>query len=182
MDAGIFKVGKLVVFVAIASTHACSSGSGATGTLDAAMADVAGPFADSIPPDQQEPGVSFANDVYPIVVASCAVSQCHDMAITTNHWTNFSTAESTYMRWVNGPGFDFCTDEPAMNGIFVTRTVVVPGDPEASFLIWKLAPQTDEPCQDPTHSRRMPPAPRPSLAAAQIDLIETWIREGALQN
>lgn len=182
MDAGILKVGKLVVFVAFASTHACSSGGDATGTLDAAMADVAGPFTDSIPSDQQGAGVSFVNDVYPIVVASCAVSQCHDTAITTNHWTNLSTAESTYMRWVNGPGFDFCTDESSMNGLYVMRTIVVPGDPEGSFLMWKIAPQSDEPCQDPTHSRRMPPAPRPPLAAAQIGLIETWIREGARQN
>ena len=135
-----------------------------------------------MPSDEQGPSVSFANDVYPIVVASCAVSQCHDTGITTNHWTNFSTAQSTYMRWVNGPGFDFCIDEKPINGLFVPRTIVVPGDPEASFLMWKIAPLTEEPCQDPTHSRRMPPAPRPSLPAAQIALIETWIREGALQN
>ena len=48
MDAGLFTVGKLVAFVAIVSMPACSSGSGATGTVDAAAADVAGPFADSI--------------------------------------------------------------------------------------------------------------------------------------
>ena len=55
-------------------------------------------------------GVSFVNDVYPIVAASCAVSGCHDMGSTTNHSTDYTTADKTYTRWVNGPGFDFCID------------------------------------------------------------------------
>jgi len=124
-------------------------------------------------------GVSFANDVHPIVASWCAVSGCHDTGTTQNHVTNFSTPESTYNRWVNAPGFDFCTDEP---GVYVQRTIVVPGDPDASYLVWKITSTTTEPCQDPTHSRRMPPAPREPLAPASIETIVTWIREGALQN
>lgn len=41
---------------------------------------------------------------------------------------------------------------------------------------------TDEPCQDPTHHRRMPPDPMAPLSAESIGKIVQWIREGALLN
>lgn len=134
------------------------------------------------PSDGQTPGVSFANDVYPIVASSCALVGCHDTGTTRNHATGYSTADSTYMRWVNGPGFDFCAEETLTTGLYVQRTIVIPGNPDGSYLVWKIAPTTDEPCQDPTHSRRMPPAPAPPLAPAQIETIVAWIREGAPEN
>jgi hypothetical protein len=153
-----------IALVALA-IEGCSTAAG-TGVIDAGQLD------------QQTGGVSFANDVYPIVSASCALTGCHDMGITTNHWTDYTTAEATYTRWVNGPGFDFCTDQPP----YVQRVIVVPGDPDASYLMLKIAPPTDAPCQDPTHHRRMPPDPREPLTAASIETIRTWIAEGALQN
>jgi hypothetical protein len=136
------------------------------------------PMIDAGPSDQQMGPVGFANDVYPIVSASCALTGCHDMALNKNHWTDYTTAERTYVRWVNGPGFDFCTDHPP----YVQRVIVVPGDPVASYLMLKIEPPTDAPCQDPTHHRRMPPDPGEALAAASIEMIRTWIAEGALQN
>jgi hypothetical protein len=119
------------------------------------------------------------NDVYPIVAASCALVACHAMSSMTNHWTDYTTAEKTHMRWVNGPGFDFCTDGPDP---FVQRVAVVPGEPDASYLVTKIAPPTDEPCQDPTHHRRMPPDPLAPLGAESIGKVVQWIREGALLN
>ena len=139
------------------------------------------PATDAGPSDQQTGTVSFVNDVYPTISATCALTGCHDMAITTNHWSDYTTAEKTYMRWVNGPGFDFCIDAP-VTGQFAQRIIVVPGDPVASYLMLKIAPPTDAPCQDPTHHRRMPPDPREPLTTASIDAIRTWIAEGALQN
>jgi hypothetical protein len=137
---------------------------------------------DGASPDQPVTGgVSFVNDVYPIIAASCSEASCHDMAITANHWTDYTTADKTYTRWVNGPGFDFCVDTPA-DGIYTSRVIVVPGDPDGSYLITKIAPPTDAPCQDPTHHRRMPPDPRPALPQTSIDTIVQWIREGALNN
>ncbi len=127
----------------------------------------------------QQTTVSFVNDVYPIVAASCALVECHAMGIVTNHWTDYTTAEKTYMRWVNSPGFDFCTDGPDP---IVQRVTVVPGDPDASYLVTKIAPPTDEPCQDPTHHRRMPPDPLAPLSAESIGKVVQWIREGALLN
>ena len=132
-------------------------------------------------PDQPGGGVSFVNDVYPIVAASCALAGCHDMGITTNHWTDYTTPESTYQRWVNGPGFDFCSDLPS-NGAYEPRIIVIPGDPINSYLLLKIAPPTEEPCRDPTHHRRMPPAPMDPLPPAAIDTIISWVKQGALAN
>jgi hypothetical protein len=156
--------------------------SGAGGASSMAAIDAGPSNLDAGSRDQQTGTVSFANDVYPIISPSCALTGCHDMAITTNHWSDYTTAEKTYMRWVNGPGFDFCTDEALTTGLYVPRVIVVPGDPDASYLMLKIAPPTDAPCQDPTHHRRMPPDPREPLTAASIETIRTWIAEGALQN
>jgi len=143
--------------------------------------DAAGVRFDVGARDRPDAGISFVNDVYPIVAASCALAGCHDMAITTNHWTDYTTAESTYTRWVNGPGFDFCSDQTS-NGAYEPRTIVIPGDPVDSYLVTKVAPPTEEPCRDPTHHLRMPPAPMDPLPPAAIDTIIAWIKDGALAN
>lgn len=173
------NIGKLIAVAAgVVAAFGCSAG-GSTGAISDA-ADAGDPLADSGQWDQHGAGISFATDVYPIVASSCALSGCHDTSTNQNHWTDFSTPARTYMRWVNGLGFDFCTDDTTVP--FVQRPIVAPGDPEASYVVMKIAPRTDEPCQDPTHSRRMPPSPRPPLAPAQIETIITWIGEGAAQN
>ena len=158
-----------VGFAAVAAATGCSSGGG----LPLAHDGNADGSSDQLTT------VSFVNDVYPIVAASCALVGCHDTGITTNHWTDYTTAEKTHARWVNGPGFDFCTDGPEP---YVQRVAVVPGDPDASYLVTKIAPPTDEPCQDPTHHRRMPPDPMSPLSAESIGKVVQWIREGALLN
>ena len=161
-----------VIVFAIAA--GCSAGGGSPLPVDGG-----GLAVDSGSPDQPQGTVSFVNDVYPTIVASCALTGCHDMGITMNHWTDYTTAEKTHMRWINGPGFDFCVDGPEP---MLTRVIVVPGDPDASYLVTKIAPPTEEPCQDPTHHRRMPPDPMPALSADAIAKIVLWIREGALLN
>ena len=122
--------------------------------------------------------MSFANDIFPTVLSTCAVSGCHDMATQMNHSSNFSTASLTYARWVNGPGFDFCA---VSSELYVLKMVVVPGRPEESFLLEKISSTREEPCRD-FHHPRMPPPPRPSLSAEQIELWTRWIAEGAVQN
>jgi hypothetical protein len=159
----------VVLMFTISTTWACSGGGGEAPT-------------DAGSSDHPAAGVSFVNDVYPIVAASCAVAGCHVTADVMTHWTDYTSAEKTYMRWVNGPGFDFCTDESRMTGGYTARTIVVPGDPDGSYLVLKIAPPNDSPCQDPTHHRRMPPDPMAALSAESIATIVAWIREGALQN
>ncbi len=179
--AAISKIGIWTVLLSgLLAASGCSGGSGAAAPRDGG--DAGRLRLDAGSADQPPTGgVSFVRDVYPTIAASCAVAGCHDMAITTNHWTDYTTAEKTYTRWVNGPGFDFCIDDTTM-GIYASRVLVVPGDPAASYLVTKIAPPTDAPCQDPTHHRRMPPAPREPLTQASIDTIVRWISEGALQN
>src|SRR5262245_20975780 len=160
------------IAVAVIAVSACSGGRSAV-VSDAAVEQAS--------PDAPSDGVSFATAVYPIIAASCIDANCHDGSRQMNHWSDFTTAASTYQRWVNGPGFDFCVDVPT-NGVYTSRVQVVPGDPDASYLVMKLAPPTTAPCQDPTHHRQMPAEPRPPLPAASIETIVTWIREGARQN
>lgn len=165
-----------IVFAAVVASG-CSGTDGGARPSDARSSDA----AVDVPTEGQPFTVSFGRDVYPVIAATCTESSCHDASRTTNHFSDFTTAARTYSRWVNGPGFDFCVDVPR-DGIYTSRITVVPGDPEASYLVTKIAPPTDAPCQDPTHHRQMPPEPRPRLAAAVVDGIVTWIREGALQN
>jgi hypothetical protein len=130
--------------------------------------------------DASGTSVSFARDVFPIVRASCAVLACHDTGTIQNHWTDFSTEASTYTRWVNGPGWDFCVD-PDPGSIYATKVVVVPGAPNESFLVEKITSTREEPCRE-LHHPRMPPPPMPPLTPAQIATIVGWISEGALNN
>jgi hypothetical protein len=123
--------------------------------------------------------VELTRDVFPIVRERCAIVGCHVSGTTTNHFTDFSTPESTYVRWVNAPGFDFCSEPDG--GIFVERTIVVPFAPEQSYLVAKITSTREEPCPQ-LHSPRMPPPPMPPLASDQVETIVTWIREGALPN
>lgn len=126
--------------------------------------------------------VSFTRDLFPTVRDRCAIAGCHDNSNTPlNHFTDFTTAESTYSRWVpNGFGFDFCA-EPPEGPLFTTRMLVVPGAPEQSFLVEKLTSTREEWCRD-GHAPRMPPPPMPALEPAQIETIAAWIREGAFYN
>lgn len=66
--------------------------------------------------------------------------------------------------------------------------LVVPGDPEASFLHAKVANETSAYCarQMPPGrdcGRSMPPGPnRRPLTPAEVELIRSWIEAGALEN
>ena len=115
------------------------------------------------------------NDVYPIIAASCALAGCHDMGITTNHWTDYTTPEATYSRWVNGRGLDFCVDQPA-DGIYTSRVVVVPGDPMSSYLLLKIAPPTGGPLRGPDPPPAHAARADGSLPPAAIDTITSGSR------
>lgn len=120
--------------------------------------------------------VSFARDVFPVVKAKCAVAGCHDTFTIANHGTNFTAEDSTYQRWLEGPGTDFCVPIG-----FVSKRLVVAGRPEQSLLIEKITSMREELCNS-AHHPRMPPRPRPPLPAVEIDLFTTWVVEGALRN
>jgi hypothetical protein len=162
-----------------AETHAPQAGVGSSGGRAGTHAGAGSPISGGTDaPDG--PAVQFERDVYPIVGARCAIAGCHVTGTTTNHFTDFSTPGGTYVRWVNAPGFDFCS-EPPDGEIFVRRTIVVPGAPEQSYLVALITSTREEFCPQ-MHNPRMPPPPMPPLAGEQVATIVSWIREGALDD
>lgn len=96
--------------------------------------------------------ICFEYDVLPILLSSCALSNCHDPItheediILTSYWNVMNSDE----------------DE-----------LVVPGDPNESKM-YEAITETDP-------EKRMPPPPQyNALSQEQIDIIFKWISEGAL--
>ncbi len=104
-----------------------------------------------------EATVSYVDDIVPLFEqAGCSSLSCHGGPFPSS---GYSVATYT---GVFGPGvqadlFGLCN--------------VVPGDPDASYIIEKLHPS-------PRFGAQMPNL-RPPLSAGDIDLIRTWILEGA---
>lgn len=107
--------------------------------------------------------VSFANDVQPILTASCAGSMCHD-ADMPKEGLDLS-AGSAHAALTGGMSED-CTPG---------RALVVPGQPSESYLMSKLL--GTELCG----GNRMPPNPT-GLAEDKIKTIADWICGGALND
>ncbi len=109
-------------------------------------------------------GVSFANDVLPILEANCI--ECHDIA-----------AEGVATSGLNLRDYD-----GVMQG---TRSglVVVPNSSESSSLYLVVAHQTDPQIQMPPHHGDAVAEGRgPSLSENEIKTIQDWIDQGALDN
>ena len=109
-------------------------------------------------------GVSFANDVLPIIEANCV--ECHDLA-----------AEGVATSGLNLRDYD-----GVMQG---TRfgLVVVPNSSESSALYLVIAHQTDPQIQMPArHHDALAEGSGPSLTENAIKTIQDWIDQGALDN
>jgi hypothetical protein len=105
--------------------------------------------------------VSYAHDVVPLLQsAGCQSLSCHGGPFPSSNY-NMSAYETSF-----GPGIE----AKALQGCDV-----VPGGPDASFMIEKLANPT------PRIGNRMPSA-RPPLTDAQIALVRQWILEGAIDD
>lgn len=100
--------------------------------------------------------VSFSTEVQPIFNASCSGVGCH-IGQTTNGVNLSSYAQVT-----------------ASTGTQYGSKIVVPGDADASPIVDKLR-------TNPDYGVRMPRGGA-ALSAAKIQLIRTWIDEGALDN
>ena len=108
-----------------------------------------------------ETTVSYAGDIVPIIAAhGCLTTGCHGGGLISSAY-NLETYEGIF-----GPGFGART---------LDTCNVVPGDPEASFLIEKLSSDS------PRTGVRMPMNGDP-LSAEEIELFRTWIAEGAADN
>jgi hypothetical protein len=121
-------------------------------------------------PTEPEPGatVSFAADVQPILSGSCAFSGCHGTA-------NANPAGRP-MVLAAGQAYDNMVGVAAVELPSMQR--IRAGQPDASYVIHKL---------QGTHrtvggsGERMPLGSAP-LSQAQIDLIRSWVANGAPRN
>ena len=95
----------------------------------------------------------YTEKVQPLLEANCY--RCHG-GINHRGGLNMTTREDLLKGGHHGPA-------------------LVPGHPEASWMV-KLI-RHEGPADDPMN---MPPAPKPKLADADIALIESWIKAGAV--
>ena len=138
-----------------------SSDGGSDAILDAAdgPVDVADPTPDfGI--------VSLADDVQPIFEASCIRSACHDAVSPARGLALFNAGTS----WAE------MVDVSANQCPSVT--LVEPGSPDDSYLIWKL----DGPGSWPCFAGGRMPRNAAALTEHEIGLIGAWIAQGALDN
>ncbi len=102
--------------------------------------------------------LSFASDVRPILVASCAIAACHGSA-PIQSGLNMGTATWTQIRAASGN---------------VGGLVVVAGNASSSNLYLKTT-------TNPPFNARMP-LTGGFLSTTQQNLIRDWINQGALNN
>ena len=111
--------------------------------------------------------VSFANDVQPILSGSCAFSNCHGTNANPSAKPMVLTSGQAYSNIVGVSSAEL----PSMQRIQA-------GQPNSSYLIHKI---------QGTHltvggsGSRMPLGVAP-LSQARIDLIRSWVANGAPQN
>lgn len=114
------------------------------------------------PPPDGDGGVSFAGDIQPLF-ARYGCSGCHGSPGNSGY--SVLTHASVF-----GPGF-----EAVSRGMLE----VVAARPDTSYLIWKV--EGTGPDGYPISGERMPRGGGP-VAPADVDLLRTWIAEGALDN
>jgi hypothetical protein len=138
--------------------------------------DPASSPADELPTEPVEGDVSYASDVQPIWDAYCV--DCH----TAGHHRPVLD---------RGPDALLTTADSGCGGADGRFEYVVPGDPDASFLIYKLTLGGDLDVADPanapqTCTRAMPETypgePLEDVDPAAVETIRRWIAQGALDN
>lgn len=127
----------------------------------------------------------------------CAAAACHDSG---SHQANLvlTDAATSYARLVNQPAYEVAPKVlpdgglDAVDGGYVENIceslsdggvpmLVVPGDPDHSFLIWKLTGQdaSGHPIEETRSCGQMPKVAGAVLPADQLDAIRQWIANGA---
>jgi len=154
--------------------------------------------ADSATSDTAPPPVSFSADIQPFFAASCgsATQGCHaadayfaNVDFDCRGWLSLEDSDlggngcpdrGAYERlleltaWSCGP---VPNDLNAGGG--VPKPFIVPGDPDASYLVQRITMGPD-PCADLSPDEQMPPLG--SVSQSDLDMLTRWIREGALDN
>ncbi len=105
---------------------------------------------------------TFTNVHSTVLQPSCAFSSCHGSADAGD--LTLTDAAASYTALVDAPS----SADPE-------RILVVPGDPDASYLLQKLEAAAD------LVGEPMPP-PAGGLDAAKVALVRDWIAAGALND
>lgn len=110
--------------------------------------------------DTGETTVSYNVDLVPILAnRGCLSSACHGGSFLQSEY-DLRTYDGIFGPGDQAVAFDLCN--------------IVPGDPDASYLIEKLNP-------NPRFGAQMPENRTP-LTSDEIEMIRTWIAEGAQDN
>lgn len=133
----------------------------ATGMVTSCAIPMAPPD-DSPPPDMTD--VSFENQIQPILSAECEV--CHISG-------GIADLRGIALQLTEGVSFDLMVNQQSVQN--PNLTLVIPGDASHSLLFQKIS-STSSPV-----GVRMPWF-LPPLDQGEIDLIEAWINQGALNN
>ena len=118
-------------------------------------------FAISPPPR----AVSFATQIQPIFTSTCTGAQCHD-----------ATQPASGLQLTAGVAYGALVGISANEAPCTSYKLVVPGQPDQSYLVFKL--QGTGACS----SGSQMPKGMPALAPAQIQLFRDWIANGAPNN
>jgi hypothetical protein len=116
--------------------------------------------------DSTAPQGYFAEKVVPILNGAC--SDCHD-DMTRNNWLFLGPGSAAEI--VGG-----LVDVPSLD--WPNMMLIAPGDPDKSFLFHKIAGTLPDPECQGNCAIRMPQGRSP-LSADEIDIIRTWILNGA---
>ena len=111
--------------------------------------------------------ISLANDIQPIFTQSCASNGCHD---GNSRPGGPGAGGATSLELTAGNALQSLLDTTTPCG-----PVLVPGDPASSLLVGKLT--GTELCMG-----SLMPKGNGSITTAQIDLIATWVCQGAANN
>lgn len=104
--------------------------------------------------------VNFSDDVLPLLAAKgCLTSGCHGTTLPSSDFV-LTDYDAAFTRGETARALELCP--------------IVPSEPDASWIIEKLRPE-------PRSGERMP-FRRPALTDEEIEVIATWIREGAANN
>ena len=124
----------------------------------------------SVADTTQPATVSYANDIVALFLPdkyNCLEAGCHGGGLASSHYS-LASYEEVLQAGDEAKQLDMCA--------------VKPGDPDASYLLWKVEGRPGILMQ------RMPlgcvssPDPNDCVSASDVNLVRTWILEGARNN
>ena len=163
----MFRLSAIVLgaaFCVVAGTLIVLSGCSDSSTPDP------GPDCSSVADTTQPATVSYENHIVPLFLPdkyNCLEAGCHGGGLASSNYSLASYAE-VLEAGDEAKQLDMCA--------------VKPGDPEASYLVWKMEGRSG------TLGQRMPlgcvtsPNPDDCVSSSDLDLVRTWIAEGARNN